>query len=245
MNNDTAVVVNDLRFSYPDKRQVLKGINLEVCRSERVGLIGPNGSGKTTFLLLLCGLLKPESGTVAVNGKAVLHNRFNPKINYLFQFPDDQLFCATVFDDVVFGPLNMRLEKDEARQRAAGALEAVGCAHLAEKAPHHLSGGEKRMVAIATLLSMMPDIILFDEPVSNLDSRNRRRVIRTITDMHQTVIVASHDLELLLETCTRVLLIDEGRLLQDGPIREILSDEKLLKVHGMEKPHSLIPHSHL
>jgi cobalt/nickel transport system ATP-binding protein len=245
MNTDAAVVAIDLRFSYPDSREVITGINFEISRTERVGLIGPNGSGKTTVLLMLCGMLKPESGNVTVNGKMVTHITFNPEINYLFQFPDDQLFCATVFDDVIFGPLNMHLEKDEVRQRAGGALKAVGCTHLADKAPHHLSGGEKRMVAIATILSMMPDIILFDEPVSNLDSRNRRRVIRTITDMRQTVIVASHDLELLLETCTRVLLVDEGRLVQDGPVREILSDEKLLKAHGMEKPHSLIPHSHL
>ena len=245
MIEDVAVAANNLRYSYPDSREVIKGVNFEISRAERVGLIGPNGSGKTTALLLLCGMLKPQSGNVTVNGKIVTHLRFNPEINYLFQFPDDQLFCATVIDDVIYGPLNMRLEKDEVRQRAVDALEAVGCTHLGDKAPHHLSGGEKRMVAIATLLSMMPDIILFDEPVSNLDSRNRRRVIRTITGIRQTVIIASHDLELLLETCSRVLLVDEGKLIQDGPVREILSDEKLLKAHGMEKPHSLIPHSHL
>ena len=241
---DVVLSAGNLRYSYPDSSEAIKDVTFEISRTERVGLIGSNGSGKTTLLLLLCGMLKPESGNIRLGVKSITYGRFNPEINYLFQFPDDQLFSATVYDDVIFGPMNMGLTKEEVLQRAADALEATGCSQLSGKAPHHLSGGEKRMVAIATLLSMTPDIILFDEPVSNLDSRNRRRVIQVVSGIRQAAIIASHDLELLLETCRRVLLIDEGRLITEGPVREILSNEDLLKKYGMEKPHSLIPHAH-
>ena len=239
---EAVLKVENLRFAYSESRSVLTMINLTLSKGERIALVGPNGSGKTTLFLLLCGILKAESGLICTNGKTVLHSRFNPEISYLFQSPDDQLFSSTVFDDIAFGPLNMGLSPDEVRERAAKALESVGCIDLAQRAPHHLSGGEKRMAAIATILSMSPGIILFDEPTSALDSRNRRRVIQTILSISQSMIIASHDLEFLLETCQRVLLLDCGRIVADGPIREILADETLLKAHGLEKPHSLVPH---
>lgn len=240
-----ALDIRDLCFAYPERPAVLQNVSLEVKAGERVALVGPNGSGKTTLLLLTCGVLKPSAGTVSVDQRRIKAGRFDPRITYLFQSPDDQLFCPTVFDDVAFGPLNMGLPAEEARHRVRQALKTVGAEALADRAPHHLSGGEKRLVALATLLSMSPRVILLDEPTSNLDSRNRRQVINILKQAPQTLLVTSHDLEFLLEICPRVMLIDEGRVNADGPIREVLADEQLLRAHGLEKPHSLIPHRHI
>jgi len=235
----------NLNFSYPDKNDVLKQVCFRISSGEHVGLVGPNGSGKTTLFLLLCGILAPKSGRITAGGKRVIPGHFNPNISYLFQSPEDQLFSPTIFDDVTFGPLNMALPREEVEKRAARALEQVGCSPLAERAPHHLSGGEKRLAAFATILSMMPDIILLDEPTSNLDSLNRRNVINIIRQMKQTLVICSHDLEFLLETCRLVILIDQGRIVREGPIVELLSDERLMKSHNLEKPHSLTPHNRL
>jgi len=237
--------VRDLSFSYPETTGAVADISFGVQPGERVALVGPNGSGKTTLFLLICGVLEPGTGGITCRGNPVVQGRFDPRISYLFQYPDDQLFTARVFDDVAFGPLNMGLAADEARRRAGAALETVGCAALAERPPHHLSGGERRMVAVATVLAMRPEVILFDEPTSNLDARNRRTLIRTMRRMTETLLVASHDLEFLLETCDRVIVLDEGKLIADGDIRDVLADGDLLSAHGLEKPHSLIPHSHL
>jgi cobalt/nickel transport system ATP-binding protein len=240
-----ALAVRELSFAYPSRPQVLQSLSFAVNAGERVAVVGPNGSGKTTLLLLLCGILKPSGGTVSVSDRQIEAGRFNPRISYLFQSPDDQLFSPTVFDDVAFGPLNMGLPADEVRDRVQEALAIVGADALAERPPHHLSGGEKRLVALATVLSMNPQIILLDEPTSNLDSRNRRQVINILKQAPQTLLVTSHDLEFLLEICPRVLLIDGGRLNADGPIRQVLADDSLLQAHGLEKPHSLVPHRHI
>jgi len=239
------LTLENLSFSYPDKSDVLKEVCFQISSGEHVGLVGPNGSGKTTLFLLLCGILAPQSGRITAMGKTVAAGRFNPNIAYLFQSPEDQLFSTTLFDDVTFGPLNMALSREEAELRAARSLEQVGCSSLSERAPHHLSGGEKRLAAFATVLSMMPDIILLDEPTSNLDSLNRRNIISIIRQMEQTLVICSHDLEFLLETCQRVILIDRGHIVRQGPIVELLSDEKLMKSHNLEKPHSLTPHNRL
>lgn len=236
--------IEALRFAYPEGPEVLHGIDLRVCEGERVALVGPNGSGKTTLFLVLCGVLRPEAGSISADAKAIVPGRFNHQIAYLFQSPDDQLFSATVFDDVAFGPLNMGLPPEQVRERVEKALRRVGAEGLAERPPHHLSGGERRLAAMATVLAMSPQIILLDEPTSNLDSGNRRQVIRIVNDSPHTMLVASHDLEFLLETCGRVLVIDGGRVVADGPIRDVLCNESLLKAHGLEKPHSLVPHRH-
>jgi len=249
LSEEPILQVKNLSFSYPEKKGVLKNINLEVERGERIAVIGPNGSGKTTLFLLICGVLKPHSGKITAMGEKVEHNRFNPRTCYLFQSPDDQLFSSTIFDDVAFGPLNMGLSRREVERRVQDALEKTGCKALAERIPHHLSGGEKRMAAIASILSMNPEIILFDEPTSNLDSRNRRKVINTLNSLSQTILASSHDLEFLLETCEKVILLDEGEIVKTGSIRAIMGEENLMQSHHLEKPHSLIhslhiPHSH-
>ncbi|MBI9100027.1 MAG: ABC transporter ATP-binding protein, partial [Spirochaetaceae bacterium] len=234
--------IDNIGFSYPGGDPVLKGINIEIREGEKTALIGPNGSGKTTLFLICCGILKSGTGSIRVNGKEIQFKKFNPEISYLFQSPDDQLFSSTIFEDVAFGPMNMGMKKDDVREIALQALERVDSSDLADKAPFHLSGGEKRMAGIASLLSMNPKVLLFDEPTANLDSRNKRKVIELIQSMTETLFISSHNLEFLLETCTRVIVIDEGQIVADGPIKKIMSHEKLMNDHGLEKPHSLVPH---
>ncbi|MFH2000937.1 MAG: energy-coupling factor ABC transporter ATP-binding protein [Planctomycetota bacterium] len=238
------VEVENISFSYPDNREVLKQIKFDVAVRERVALVGPNGSGKTTLFLLISGILKPAQGCIRISGSEVRHNRFDPEIAYLFQSPDDQLFSPSVFDDVAFGPLNMGLSHASVHDRVDAALARVDCSRHAAQSPHHLSGGEKRMVALATLLAMQPSIMMLDEPTSNLDMKNRRRVIETLSILDKTMLIASHDLEFLLETCTRALIFDHGKIMKDGPIAELFSDEDLMRAHHLEKPHSLHPHTH-
>ncbi len=237
-----ALEVSSLSFSYPDKSDVLRDINLEIQSGEKVGLIGPNGAGKTTFFLSICGVLKPSNGEISVLGKPVKSGDFNPEIGMVFQNPDDQLFCPSVRDDVAFGPQNMGLSKSEIETRVSEALSAVGCKELAERPPHHLSGGEKRMVSIAGVLAMRPELVIYDEPSANLGMRSRRRVIKLLQTSTQTILISSHDLELILEICDRVFMLDSGQIVADGNPRQIMADEKLMETYGQEKPHSLIPH---
>jgi len=236
------LTVSNLWFSYPDKPNVLQAVSLQVMPGERVGLIGPNGSGKTTLFLEISGVLKPSAGDIVLFGKPVLNGDFRSDVGLVFQNPDDQLFCPSVRDDVAFGPRNMGLSKDEVEARVTEALSVVGAAELAERPAHHLSEGEKRMVTIAGVLAMRPRLLIYDEPSANLDIRSRRRLIRLLQASNETILVASHDLELILELCDRVVLIDNGRIIADGKPRDIMGDDKLMEAHGQEKPHSLVPH---
>ena len=238
------LTISGLYFSYPGGTRALEDVSLEVTRGERVGLIGPNGAGKTTLFLAICGVLEPSAGQIVVLGKPVTNRNFRPDVGLVFQNPDDQLFCPSVWDDVAFGLRNMGLLKDEVEARAAEALSIVGCVELAARPVHHLSEGEKRMVSIAGVLAMQPRLVIYDEPNANLDIRSRRRVIRLLQASKETMLIASHDLELILEVCDRVVLIDRGRIIADGNPREIMGDDKLMEAHGQEKPHSLVPHSH-
>jgi cobalt/nickel transport system ATP-binding protein len=241
--NEPVLVVSGLGFSYPDKPNVLRDVNLKVQPGERVGMIGPNGAGKTTLFLLACGVLKPDAGEILLFGKPVRPGKFHPEVGMVFQNPDDQLFCPSVRDDVAFGPLNMGLPPEEAEARVREALSTTGILELAERPPHHLSGGEKRLVSIAGVLAMHPTLIIYDEPTSNLDIRYRRRLIRFLQSLNETVLIASHDLEFILEVCDRVVLIDEGRIAVNGEPRQVMGNAELMEAHGLERPHSLIPHA--
>ena len=238
-----AIALEQIAFSYPDHPDILQSITLTIRDRERVGLIGHNGCGKTTLFMLICGLLKPTAGSILLFDKPVQPNQFQPEVGLLFQDPENQLFSPSVRDDVAFGPQNLGLAEAEVTARVDAALEITGITNLADRPPHHLSGGEKQMVAIAGLLAMCPRVLLYDEPTASLDLRTRRRLIRFLQPADETLLIASHDLEFLLEVCDRVLLIDEGRVIADGVPHEVMSDQTLMEKHGLEKPHSLIPHA--
>lgn len=240
--SQSVLTVSDLRFSYPDKPEVLRNLNIEISSHQRVGIIGPNGCGKTTLFMLICGVLQPVSGQINLFGNPVISKHFRPDVGLVFQNPNDQLFCPSVKDDVAFGPQNMGLTKEEVKERVTEALTAVGYLDLAERSAHHLSQGEKRMVAIATVLAMHPRLLIYDEPSANLDIRARRRLINLLQSSGETLMIASHDFEFLLEVCDRVILIDDGHVIADGNPHEVMGDDALMEAHGQEKPHSLIPH---
>ena len=241
---DIALELSDVHFAYPTRPPVLNGINLSITHGERVGLIGPNGAGKTSLFLSTCGVLKPNSGTVSAYNDEIHSSKFHPAIGLVFQNSDDQLFSPTVREDIAFGPMNIGLDKTEVANRVDEALTLTGTHHLVERAPHHLSGGEKRMVSIASVLAMRPGLVLYDEPDANLDMRARRRLIQFLQNAPHTVMVASHDLEMIIEVCHRVILLDEGQIVADGLPAEIMSNVALMEAHGLEKPHSLVPHVH-
>ena len=236
------VEARDLAHVYPDGHEAIRGITFRIAHGESVGVIGPNGAGKSTLLLHLNGCLLPSRGEVRV-GEFPVTRETSPQVRravgMVFQDPDDQLFMPTVLDDVAFGPLNYGLAPDEARQRAVAALERVGMANLQGQTPYRLSAGEKRAVAIATVLAMTPDILVMDEPSSNLDPRGRRRLIELLKSFEHTRIIATHDLELVLEVCSRVILLDAGSVVTEGPAADVMNDESLMLKHGLERPHSL------
>jgi cobalt/nickel transport system ATP-binding protein len=218
---ETALSVRDLCFSYADGLDVLHTINLSIQTGERVGVMGLNGSGKSTLFLLLCGILTPTSGKIFLFDQPVRPGAFHPAIGLVFQNPNEQLFCPTVAQDVAFGPHNLGLSRDEVDARVAQALATTGVAHLRNRVPHHLSGGEKRMVAIAGVLAMQPRLMLYDEPDANLDMRARRRLLTFLHQSQETFVLASHDAALLVDVCHRLLVIEEGRIVADGEPAEV------------------------
>jgi len=233
--------VHDLTYAYPDGTKALDGLTLHIEVGESVGLVGPNGAGKSTFILHLNGFLHGQ-GLVRIHEKELIeHNLRDVRrmVGVVFQNSDDQLFMPTVFDDVAFGPLNLGLPEPEVLARVAQALAAVGCQGLERKAPHHLSAGQKRSVAIATVLAMQPDILVMDEPTSDLDPRSRRKLIDLLRSLDITQIIASHDLDLILDLCPRCVVLDAGRVAADGPTDSLFRDDSLLLAHGLERPLSL------
>lgn len=234
--------LDGLCFSYPDTPHVIRALNLEVLPGEKVGVIGPNGAGKSTLFLLISGILAAEQGCIDFMGKPLRIGQFHPDMALVFQQSDDQLFCPTVREDVAFGPRNMGLDNVTVEKRVVDALERTGTSAFAQKAVHHLSVGQKRMVAIAGALAMEPRLVLYDEPSASLDIRSRRQLIGLLQRSRHAMLLASHDLELILEVCTRVILIDDGAIVADGEPRAIMADEGLMCAHGQEKPHSLVPH---
>jgi len=236
-----AIKIRSLSYTYPDGTRALKGIDFEAEEGERVALIGPNGAGKTTLLLHLNGLLRGE-GEIEIAGIPLEDGRLGEIrkiVGLVFQDPDDQLFMPRVFDDVAFGPLNLGLPESEVHERVREALRFVGLEGFEERAPHRLSFGERKRIALATVLAMRPQILALDEPTSNLDPRSRRELIGLLKGLSRTLIIATHDLELALELCRRAILLDGGRVIADGPARELLADERLMVAHGLEVPLSL------
>ncbi len=234
--------VRNLEYIYPDGTKALKGIDLDICNHESVGLIGPNGAGKSTLLLHLNGILKGRQGSVEILGMRVEEKnliKIRQKVAIVFQEPDDQLFMPTVFDDVAFGPINAGYSKEKVREKASKALEGVRMQDYEKRCSHHLSFGEKKRISLATVLSMQPEVLILDEPTSNLDPRARRHLIKLLKNLNLTKIVAGHDLELILDICQRVILLDEGKIVANGGTRKVLSNKSLMESHGLEVPLSL------
>jgi cobalt/nickel transport system ATP-binding protein len=241
--NDPILAVRNLAYRYPDGKAALEGVSFDVADGETVALVGPNGAGKTTLFLCLSGVLPVAPGLVRLAGfdpGVVAERKKLPAcVGILFQNSDDQLFSATVGEDVAFGPLNLGLSPAEAKVRVAEALAQAGLPGFENRVPHHLSGGEKRRVALAGLLAMKPHLLLMDEPTMFLDPRGRRDLIRWLNSYPGTKILATHDLDLVLETCSRALTLDGGRRVADGPVQEILGDAALMESHGLEVPYRL------
>ena len=236
------VEVKNLCHVYPDGTAALSGVSFRITHGESVGIIGANGAGKSTLLLHLNGCLTATSGTIRI-GDTPLSPGTLPDIRrtvgMVFQDPDDQLFMPTVFDDVAFGPCNLGLSGVDVELRVTEALDRVGAGHLREKPPYHLSGGEKKRVAIATVLAMSPDILVMDEPTSGLDPSARRQLITLMREFHHTRIITSHDLDMVYEVCERTIILNCGSVAADGPTREVFGNEELLQECRLEKPLSL------
>ncbi len=239
-----ALEVRALAFSYPDGHQALFGVDLTVQPGERVALLGPNGAGKTTLVLHLNGIHEPGHGEVRVSGLPVEKRNLREirrRVGIVFQDPDDQLFMPTVRDDVAFGPANLGLRGAQLDERVAGALTSVGMEAFAERPPHHLSFGQRRRVAAATVLAMEPDILVLDEPSSNLDPAARREFADIVRGLGMTTLMVTHDLPYALELCPRSLVMNEGVIVADGPTRAILSDADLMRANRLELPFGFDP----
>lgn len=233
------VEFQDVHYRYPDGTTALNGLSLRITHGESVGIVGANGAGKSTLLMHTNGFLLPQSGSITIGDLELdkkTRQEIRKKVGLIFQNPDDQLFMPTVFDDVAFGPLNLGLSPERTRECVDEALETVGCLGLKDKPPHHLSGGQKSAVAIAAVIAMQPDILVMDEPASHLDPKSRRSLINLLRHFHHTKIIASHDLDLILDVCKRCVIIQEGKVIADGPAEELLSNRQLLEENNLELP---------
>ena len=232
------VKVSGLHFAYPDGHVALRGISLTLCAGDKVALVGPNGAGKSTLMLQLNGILDGR-GEIEIGGMRLTRDNMpviRAMVGLVFQNPDDQLFSPTVFEDVAFGPLHMGLPEAEVFARVDSALEAVRMSGYRDRLSHHLSVGEKKRIAIATVLSMNPSILILDEPSAGLDPRARRTLINLLRELRITMLVSTHDMRLVEELFPRTIVMDDGQIVADGMTKEILEDEKFLNEHGLEKP---------
>ena len=240
-----AIEITNLQYRYHDGTVALAGVNLRVAAGECVGLLGPNGSGKSTLLLHLNGILpeKPDGGgAVKIMGEVVSKQnleKIRRQVGLVFQDPDDQLFCPLAAEDVAFGPQQLGLSEAEIAGRVRSALAQVGLAGFGRRATHHLSHGEKRRLCLAGVLACDPEILALDEPTSDLDPRGRREFKALLRQIPATKLMATHDLELVVEMCSRVVVLDRGAVVADGPTRELLNNEELMLAHGLERPHML------
>jgi cobalt/nickel transport system ATP-binding protein len=243
MANDTAIRAAGLTFAYSGGDAVLDQVAFTVRPGETIGLVGPNGAGKTTLFLCLAGVLPVEPGHVSLAGLdpgvRADRARLPAHVGIVFQNSDDQLFSTTVGDDVAFGPLNLGLAGEEVRRRVAEALARVGLTGLEARAPHHLSGGEKRRAALAGVLAMRPEILLLDEPSMFLDPRGRRELFTLLRSLGGTQMIGAHDLDMILDLCSRVLVLDRGKLVADDVAGKVLADAELMERHGLEVPYRL------
>ena len=228
--------VEQLHYTYSDGTNALRGVDLSVAAGEKVGLVGPNGSGKSTLLLCLAGLLKGK-GTVRIDGEALDASQLKTlrrRVGLVFQNPDDQLFMPTLTDDLAFGPINLGLDADEVQQRVGDVAAQFDLAHMLDRAPHHLSQGQMHVGAIASVLAMKPALLMMDEPTSSLDPRTRRQLINVLQSLDTTLLIAAHDLAMVGTVCSRILVIDEGRMVAAGASADLLADESLMIAHGLE-----------
>lgn len=238
---DSAVLFTDVGFSYPGNIVALQNINLRIDKGEKIGIIGPNGSGKSTLLNLLNASYM-GSGEISINGIRIskkTDREIKSMVGLVFQNPDDQLFCPTIYEDVAFGPANYGINETELNRRVIESLKEVGLEGFEDRSSNHLSFGEKKLASIAAIISIHPDIVAMDEPVSNLDHKHRRKIINWIKKSEHTIIVTSHDLEMLLEVCKRVIILNKGIKVADGTITEILGNKTLLETNNLEMPLSL------
>ena len=230
---------DDVHYRYPNGYEALCGVSFRITHGEKVALVGANGAGKSTLLLHTNGLLMPSQGGVVLGGIALTRRTLplvRQSVGRVFQDSDNQLFMPTVEEDVAFGPSNMRLEPEEIRRRVTEALDAVGALHLRGASPFRLSGGQKKRVAIATVLSMEPSVLVMDEPTSNLDPRARRQIIDLIRRFGHTTLIATHDMEMVLDLCDRTIVMKQGRIVADGSTRHVFGDLALLEECGLEQP---------
>jgi len=244
MNDAAAVHVQELVYSYPDGSPALGGVDLDITAGERVAVLGPNGAGKTTLILHLNGILLPQAGEVAIGGLPVTKANFKEirrRVGVVFQDPDDQLFMPTVRDDVAFGPANLGLAGAAVEARVRAALDAVGMDGAGGRPPHHLSFGQRRRVALATVLAMDPQILVLDEPTSNLDPAARRDLADILVTLPVTAIIVTHDLPYALELCPRSVILNDGVIVADGPTAEILGDAELMAANRLELPFGFDP----
>ena len=244
MADDLTLEVQGLAFAYPDGRQALFGVDLTVQRGERVALLGPNGAGKTTLVLHLNGIHTAGAGTVRVAGMPVTKQNLTEirrRVGIVFQDPDDQLFMPTVAEDVAFGPANLGLRDTALQERVTEALTAVGMEEFRDRTPHHLSFGQRRRVAVATVLAMRPEILVLDEPSSNLDPASRRELADILRSLDVTLLMVTHDLPYALELCPRAVLLDGGVVVADGPTPQLLLDADLMREHRLELPYGFDP----
>lgn len=237
--NDFSLEIEHLYYAYPDKFQALKDINLKLKKGDSLGIVGANGAGKSTLLLQLCGILLPTKGIIKVEN--LIMNKENlgkirKILGFVFQNPENQLFTTSIYEDVSFGPKNYKLSKEEVDKKTMDALKKVGIEHLKNRAPYRLSGGQQNLAAIATAIVMDPSILIMDEPSAALDPKARRRLINLLNDFDYTKIIASHDLDLILDTCNKTIVLKEGTIIKSGDTKDILLNEELMESCDLELP---------
>lgn len=234
-----SVNLNNVHYKYPDKYEALKGIDLILYEGESLGIVGANGAGKSTLLLTLTGILFASEGSIEIKGKKINNKNLSDirkEIGFAFQRPEEQLFTMSVYDDVAFAPKNYKLSKDKVNEMVMDALNKVGIESLKDKAPYRLSGGQQNLAAISTAISMKPSILIMDEPTSALDPRARRRIINLLNSLNYTKIIASHDLDMVLDTCSRTIVLKNGKIVADGSTKEILLNKELMEECDLELP---------